>query len=98
MARILSFQPHAPVCNNTHVSRAECVISVPETSHKSLSKSGPKYLYIDILPACDVVEDRVPILGGPSLVEDVKGLESFELLFLMDLVPGGSKVAIGGGA
>lgn len=38
-------------------------------------------------PACDVVEDRVAVLGGASLVEDVEGLQGFELIFLMDLVP-----------
>lgn len=38
-------------------------------------------------PACDVVEDRVAVLGGASLVEDVEGLQGFKFVFFMDLVP-----------
>ena len=41
-------------------------------------------------PACDVVEDRVAVLGGASLVEDVEGLQGFELIFLMYLVSEGA--------
>lgn len=39
------------------------------------------------LPAGHVVEHRVASFGGSSLVEDVEGLQGFEFLFLMDLVP-----------
>lgn len=40
-----------------------------------------------LVPAGHVVEHRVASFGGPSLVEDVEGLQGFELLLLVDLMP-----------
>lgn len=45
-----------------------------------------------VLPASHVVEDRVAGLGRTRLVEDIKGFQGFELLFLVDLVPKGHRV------
>lgn len=39
------------------------------------------------LPAGHIVEHWVAGFGRPCLVEDVEGLQGFEFLFLMDLVP-----------
>lgn len=44
-------------------------------------------LYFRVLPAGDIVEHWVASFGCSCLVKDVKGLQGFELFFLMDLVP-----------
>lgn len=41
----------------------------------------------ELVPAGDVVEHRVASFGGSCLVEDVEGLQGFELLLLVDLMP-----------
>lgn len=41
----------------------------------------------ELVPACDIVEHWVASFGGSCLVEDVEGLQGFELLLLVDLMP-----------
>lgn len=41
----------------------------------------------ELVPAGDIVEHWVASFGGSCLVEDVEGLQGFELLLLVDLMP-----------
>lgn len=59
---------------------------VCERRHARLKRGTGVFDPVD-LPSSDIVEHGISILGCAGLVEDVERLQSFELLFLMDLVP-----------